>query len=241
MLVRRLILASLLGDFVFQPARLAAWKARTPLGLLVHGAVHLALVAGVGVGYWSLRYLLLAATLAAAHLAVDAAKIRLDRRVGGGYWPVATFLGDQAAHLAATVGLAAAYGFADASPLAPALAAARAPEVVVVSAVYVAALFGGAVLVRLVTDVFRPPSSPGAGHPEGAGAYIGVVERLAVTTLVALNQYGAAGFVLAAKSIARYRRIEEEKEFGDYFLVGTLTSMTLAILAGLAVRRALGR
>ncbi|MDR7400642.1 MAG: DUF3307 domain-containing protein [Armatimonadota bacterium] len=231
---------SLLADFVFQPPRLVSWKSRASAGLLVHGVIHLALTAAVGVGYWSARYLVLAATLAIAHLAVDAAKIRMDRGHSEGYWPVATFLGDRALHLAAMVLCAAAFGYDGIGWAWPALAASLAPASVVVAIVYVATLFGGAVLVRLVTDVFRPPASDGRRLPAGAGAFVGVVERLMVTTLVALNQYGAAGFVLAAKFIARYRRIEEEKEFGDYFLVGTLTSMALAILAGLAVRRALG-
>ena len=36
-----------------------------------------------------------------------------------------------------------------------------------------------------------------------AGAYIGMVERFLLTSLVASNQFGVVGFVWAAKSIAR--------------------------------------
>lgn len=239
MLAPRLILASLLADFVFQPRQLVEWKSRSRAGLLAHGAVHFVLLLVVGVGQWSGQFLILAVALVIAHLMVDVAKIRLDRRFQGGYWPVATFLGDQALHLAAIVAFSAAYGDDIIGNIETVMSSLE-PVIVVVAAIYVATLFGGAVLIRLVTDVFRPASARRMS-PEGAGAFIGVLERLVVTTLVALNQYGAAGLVLAAKSIARYRRIEEEKEFGDYFLIGTLSSMVLAILAGLAVRRVTGQ
>lgn len=66
-ILTRLILASLLADFVFQPPRLVSWKSRASAGLLVHGVIHLALTAAVDVGYWSARCLVLAATLAIAH------------------------------------------------------------------------------------------------------------------------------------------------------------------------------
>ncbi len=34
----------------------------------------------------------------------------------------------------------------------------------------------------------------------------------------------------------RYKKIEEQKGFGEYYLIGTLTSSAIAIFAGLAVK-----
>ncbi len=68
-----------------------------------------------------------------------------------------------------------------------------------------------------------------------AGAYIGMIERLFLTSLVASDQYGAVGFVLAAKSIARHKQMEDP-EFAEYFLIGTLTSSALAVVAGMLVK-----
>ena len=44
-----------------------------------------------------------------------------------------------------------------------------------------------------------------------------------------MNQYSAIGFVLTAKSIARYERISREQDFAEYYLLGTLLSTIVAI------------
>lgn len=73
-----------------------------------------------------------------------------------------------------------------------------------------------------------------AGHP-GAGALIGILERLIILVMLSQNQYGAIGFVLTAKSIARYNKITENPQFSEYFLLGTLLSMLLVIITYLAI------
>jgi hypothetical protein len=67
------------------------------------------------------------------------------------------------------------------------------------------------------------------------GRAIGVLERAMALTLVLLGQYGALGLVVAAKSLARFKALED-REFAEYFLVGTLASLLLALVAGLAVK-----
>ena len=58
------------------------------------------------------------------------------------------------------------------------------------------------------------------------------MERLILITLVVADAISAIGFVLAAKSLARYQELNN-REFAEYYLVGTLTSFTLALFAGL--------
>lgn len=67
------------------------------------------------------------------------------------------------------------------------------------------------------------------GHP-GAGALIGVLERLIILIMISQNQYAAIGFVLTSKSIARYNKIIENPQFSEYYLLGTLLSMLLVIV-----------
>jgi hypothetical protein len=71
------------------------------------------------------------------------------------------------------------------------------------------------------------------------GRAVGILERAVALTLVLLGQYGALGLVIAAKSLARFKALED-REFAEYFLVGTLASLLLALLGGLAVRAAAG-
>jgi hypothetical protein len=63
----------------------------------------------------------------------------------------------------------------------------------------------------------------------GRGEAIGVLERWLALAMVARGDYAALGFVLAAKALARHRRFEDDPEFAEYFLVGTLASILAAI------------
>ncbi|MCR4426640.1 MAG: hypothetical protein NUW23_10735 [Firmicutes bacterium] len=69
-----------------------------------------------------------------------------------------------------------------------------------------------------------------------AGRAIGTLERWIMATFIALGQYAAMGLVLTAKSIVRYSRIEHDPGFAEYYLLGTLYSMLIALLIGLALR-----
>jgi hypothetical protein len=101
----------------------------------------------------------------------------------------------------------------------------------------------GTVLVRAVLDLpalhMRRDEDRSSGAVEIArGRAIGVLERAITLTLVLLGQYGALGLVVAAKSLARFRALED-REFAEYFLIGTLASLLLALLAGVALRAVL--
>jgi hypothetical protein len=67
------------------------------------------------------------------------------------------------------------------------------------------------------------------------GRTIGALERAIALTLVLLGQYGALGLIVAAKSVARFKALED-REFAEYFLIGTLASLLLALAGGLGLR-----
>lgn len=62
------------------------------------------------------------------------------------------------------------------------------------------------------------------------GAIIGFLERFIIAIFLYVNQYSAIGFVLTAKSIARYNKISENAEFGEYYLIGTLYSTLFIVV-----------
>ncbi|PYP31964.1 MAG: hypothetical protein DMD47_05345 [Gemmatimonadetes bacterium] len=71
------------------------------------------------------------------------------------------------------------------------------------------------------------------------GRTVGALERALALTLVLLGQYAAVGWIIAAKSLARFKALED-REFAEYFLIGTLASLLLALLAGIGTRLLLG-
>lgn len=66
---------------------------------------------------------------------------------------------------------------------------------------------------------------------ENAGKLIGSLERILVLTLVLLNQFEAIGFLIAAKSILRYKENDTTKT--EYVLIGTMASFAIAIVLGI--------
>ena len=67
------------------------------------------------------------------------------------------------------------------------------------------------------------------------GRVIGTLERIAVYVLVLQGQYDALGLVLAAKGLARFQNLDD-REFAEYFLIGTFLSVVLAGAVALAVK-----
>jgi len=69
-----------------------------------------------------------------------------------------------------------------------------------------------------------------ANNSSNNGAIIGFLERIIIAMFLYNNQYSAIGFILTAKSIARYNKISENAEFGEYYLIGTLFSTLFVIV-----------
>lgn len=59
----------------------------------------------------------------------------------------------------------------------------------------------------------------------GAGALIGLLERLIMGIFLLLGQFTAIGLVFTAKSIARYDKISKSQAFAEYYLIGSLFSI----------------
>jgi Flp pilus assembly pilin Flp len=66
-----------------------------------------------------------------------------------------------------------------------------------------------------------------------AGRLIGVVERWLVLTFILIGQFSAVGFLIAAKSILRYKDEEKGINKSEYVLIGTLISFAMAIGMGI--------
>ncbi|MEA1904312.1 MAG: hypothetical protein U9M97_00295 [Candidatus Hadarchaeota archaeon] len=76
------------------------------------------------------------------------------------------------------------------------------------------------------------PRPRGVGEIRGAGRAIGILERALITPLIFVGAYEAVGLALAAKSIARFDQLRD-KRFAEHYLIGTLASMSLAVVVGL--------
>jgi hypothetical protein len=67
------------------------------------------------------------------------------------------------------------------------------------------------------------------------GKVIGYLERLLVVALILMGSFHAVGFIVAAKSLTRFKQMDD-RDWAEYFLLGTLTSFLLAIVYGVILK-----
>jgi hypothetical protein len=70
------------------------------------------------------------------------------------------------------------------------------------------------------------------------GRLIGNLERLVLTIVVAAGSYAALAFLVAAKGLIRSEDLRD-RDFAEYFLIGSLASVLVALCAGMLMRFAL--
>jgi Protein of unknown function (DUF3307) len=236
-----LYLAHLLTDFLFQTSRMVGLKRAGKFkGYVEHGAVHYvaALVAGgffLPGMFWSFRFQLVVALLTVVHVGIDWCKTSLGKRyaVADGTWG---FTVDQVVH-AVTVFLAAWWiaGGPAAAEMVRVLGILRRPDnrILLVMVVYVAVIFGAGYLIRSLTRPLMKDLKVNESHAQlsNAGMFIGWLERFLILSALVEHSPATAGLILAAKSIARYPEFKRE-QFAEYFLIGTLLSISAAIIGG---------
>ena len=230
-----LLLAHLLGDFVFQSS---AWideryeKHLFSKRLYAHAAIHSALSLTV---LWSLlmpswQLLGFAAIIGITHFAIDLAKsYTLPGRIS---W----FVIDQLLHLLviglAWLGISNQWALLD-----HAAELALNVDTLLILTAYFVVIWPFSVVIGLVCKTWTEDIE---GHESltNAGKRIGQLERFLVLTFILVNQFAAIGFLLAAKSILRFGDTKEtnHRKINEYILVGTMTSFSITIAFGLFIK-----
>ena len=70
---------------------------------------------------------------------------------------------------------------------------------------------------------------------KNAGKLIGILERILVLTFVIIGKLEVVGFLIAAKSILRYKDTDTIKT--EYVLIGTMLSFGIAMMIGLLINK----
>lgn len=107
-------------------------------------------------------------------------------------------------------------------------------------AVFLGGAIVGAILGRVSPPVHEADEHPRDGGIPGAGRYIGWLERGLIYTCVVTGLPGAAAIVIAVKTAARFPRFERDDRFVEYYLIGTLTSLAIALGAALVTIELVG-
>ncbi len=219
----RIILAHLISDFILQPR---SWienrnaKHFHSPSLYLHGVVHGAVALMVtGISYW-LSILVIMIT----HILIDGWKSYRGNEVK-------YFFIDQLLHL--LVILACWYViFLYPDDIRSAWEMINTKNTIMLITAYVFISFPAGIMISQATRKWRDRIKDGTTLGN-AGKWIGIMERMIILTLVIQNQYEAIGLLIAAKSLLRFNEANRPEIKTEYLLIGTLISISLAILTGL--------
>lgn len=243
-----LLTSHLLGDFVFQPDALIARK-KSAIGMALNLGI-VAFLAAIALSQATAAARYAVAVIAITHLAMDLSKTHL---LGDKLW---AFFADQAVHLAVIIIVAWIWpALAAASPISLLPADIQSPiyaGLALLNGLIIGVPAGGIIIRKLVEPIApaspsanpsrtsAPPLSPIAGMPN-AGRYIGWLERGLTIAFLLIKQPEAIGFLLAAKSILRFRDIQDQNDRhqAEYIIIGTFLSFGWGLLVALGTRAAM--
>lgn len=95
---------------------------------------------------------------------------------------------------------------------------------------YIGGYFIGSLLLQKILMIADPSIKKKIGKKDrNIGRWIGACEHFLIVTFVLMKEYTAIGLIFAAKEIVRSSKIKTNASF---FLLGTLLSVSFAILFG---------
>ncbi|MBR4970360.1 MAG: DUF3307 domain-containing protein [Paludibacteraceae bacterium] len=221
-----LVLAHIIGDFYLQTDECCKQKETRRFKswfLYVHaiiiGLLSWIIVPSCNFGLWALL-------IAVSHFAIDAVKIHCPK----GLW---SFFIDQLLHLGILITIPNIYEPAKELPLQMIDFSGSFSMLLLILAILLC-MKPANILIKLVLEKYQVGESESCNNIKNAGALIGNLERILTIVFVLLGQFEAIGFIVAAKSILRFKDTDTAKT--EYVLAGTFLSFGIAILCGLMTR-----
>ncbi len=222
-----MFLAHLVGDYILQWNKLAYWKSRELKGV----AVHCAIVFGVTwlfalpftPGWWQGVVF-----IGVLHFLIDAVQLLIKPQIA----PIGRFSLDQLAHFIVIVIALAWGGFLDLSRFSTEIMAFFQDDRLLLFLLgYAFITMPAWVLIKFVAYGLIKGSAP---EFSGTSKYLGIFERVLMTTFVALGQFILVPLVAAPRLVMEWRQVNDGEQTAVY-LTEFLISILLAVTIGLAL------
>jgi hypothetical protein len=222
----RLILAHLLTDFILQPRSWVTDRAEkhfASVKLYFHGFVT-ALLAWIMMGF---QYWIPALLILATHILIDGWKSYRKNNI-------TYFLIDQLLHLLVIAGCwyVSFIKWNDVQTLWQEMNN-QSTWKLITAFIFVTNPAG--ILIGQLTRQWRDKID-GGENLANAGKWIGIIERIIILVFVLYNQFSAIGLLVAAKGIIRFNEKDRQEIKTEYLVTGTLMSIGLAIITGIAIK-----
>lgn len=235
-MITAMFLAHLVGDYILQWNALAAWKSRSQKGILLHGLIVLFVAWLFSLPYdpawW--RWVLL---IGVSHTVVDGAHLAMAKRfkwVRQGLWTQVRFVVDQTVHLGVIAFALAASGYLSVGTLLlDVLAGLRSEPWLTYLLGYAFVMMPAWVIGKYL--VYALVSGGAPDFAAGANKYLGILERVLITTLIVLGQYVFIPLITVPHFL--WRRRDGDRLCGRLYRAEVATGVLLAIIVGLGLRQ----
>jgi hypothetical protein len=222
----KLLIAHLIGDFLLQPNTWVAEKEKKKLKSIKfywHILIHIALIF---ILFGSFSVWKMALSIGLLHGIIDACKLIYQRSKTKRLW----FFVDQILHLLV---ITAVWAISSNVYFKIDLLVNNYLWLNILAVLLLSSPTG--ILIKVIIAKWIP--SKASSSLEDAGKYIGVLERLLIYLFILTNHFEAVGFLLAAKSIFRFGDLKDASDIKltEYVLIGTLLSFGIAIVVALTV------
>lgn len=234
-----LLAAHLIADFSLQSADWAEKKTQKFRYLVGHAVVYAAVMAVVaflcipGNTVW-----IPFTIIALSHFLIDWIRVHADKKYEAPAAHFSSFVIDQVLHVAIIYVSVCAFGLNEQtrSWLIDMASVAPVEQILRYALIFIIILDPASVFVKKLSIYVSGGTNSGGQKKEPpVGSVIGKLERILTVILVLCNEIGAIGFVLTAKSLARYKQLDNQS-FAEKYLVGTLSSTAIAIIAALLLK-----
>ncbi len=223
-----MFLAHLVGDYILQWDRLALWKSRELKGVLAHGLV-VSFVTFLFILPFNPLWWQGAAFISILHIVIDAVQLKVKPPI----LPLFRFILDQIAHFVVIVVALAAGGYLTSSMLtADVIPVIHNDRLWLYLLGYAFITMPAWVLVKFAAYGLVKGSGP--AFPGISNKYLGILERILITTFVALGQFILVPFIAIPRLVVEWPVVRDGEETAVY-LAEFLASITLAVLIGLAL------
>ena len=235
MLLWLLLAGHMIADFYLQTTAFANKKTEKFSVLFAHSLVYAIVITGFTLSVVSpcKRVWGSIAIICVSHFIIDSIKVSVDKKWPDPGFRLITFLADQTLHIgiiAVVCRLGAPFQIREAVDIFAAKLFSGSPDKYLrYMLIVLTVLNPSSVLVKKVTAcVLNKSGASDQENEPSVGRMIGYLERLIIVILILCKETGAIGFVLTAKSLARYKQLNEQG-FAEKYLVGTLTSTIAAM------------
>lgn len=243
-----LLLGHILGDFYIQTKIMADKKEKSVKWVLIHGLCYWGIMILVSLPIMSFKIAVATTVVVILHFVIDVVKFSylsflmkkdrmkqvIERNV---------FFVDQILHVVSLIGIAYWLVVSNVTINEWRVIKDFFNVIGISESIIISWMLGLLIIhkpaniaIQKLLMIYKPKNNEEAKqNNNNAGRFIGTVERIIMLIFLSIGQYSSIGLVLTAKSIARYDRISKEKDFAEYYLLGTLISTVIVIVSSFII------